>query len=106
MRKIIKLTEGDLHRIVKESVARILNEAQGDERNIRNRTLRYIQRIRRGDYDKRFQRGDVDFIFDIPYIDTDEVYNEALKKINGEIKRRPVHTNPWNEPFDQDMGWH
>lgn len=31
-KKIIKLTEGDLHRIVKESVSRILNEIGDTEK--------------------------------------------------------------------------
>ena len=34
-KKIIKLTESDLHRIVKESVNRILNECMGDETRVK-----------------------------------------------------------------------
>ena len=36
MKKVIRLTESDLHRIVKESVNRILNESDGGGINGRN----------------------------------------------------------------------
>ena len=39
-KKLIRLTENDLHRIVKESVNRLLNEAHYDAKDYRRRKMR------------------------------------------------------------------
>lgn len=47
MKKVIKLTEGDLHKIIKESVKRMLNEIDGDDVNP-IKYDRYGNEIKRG----------------------------------------------------------
>ena len=51
MKKIIRLTEGDLHRIVKESVITVLNEAKKKKGIAPETKQRMIDRINSGYYD-------------------------------------------------------
>ena len=51
MKRIIRLTEGDLHKIVKESVINALNEAKKNKRISPESKQRMIERINSGYYD-------------------------------------------------------
>lgn len=55
-KKLIRLTEGDLHRIIKESVERIINEAQLNELAPRTYASYAQKRAAQGQYDKA-ERG-------------------------------------------------
>ena len=52
MKKIVRLTEGDLHRIIKESVERIINEAQLNELDPRTYASYAQKRAAQGQHDK------------------------------------------------------
>jgi len=55
MKKVIRLTESDLHRIVKNSVKRILREAQLNELDPRTYASYAQKRKAQGQYDKAYE---------------------------------------------------
>ena len=64
MKRIIRLTEGDLHRIVKESVINALNEAKKNKGISPESKQRMIERINSGYYDYSI-RSNPNFIYSL-----------------------------------------
>ena len=57
MKKVIRLTEGDLHRIVKESIERILKENDGSYRGVYIQGLGLPEKVAMSKVDACFEKG-------------------------------------------------
>ena len=73
-KKLIRLTESDLHRIVKESVNKVLNEVSADLAD-RAADKGYLRAREKGKY---------------PYVDTDE-FNRAEKFLKYRNEKLGIH---------------
>ena len=105
-KQIIRLTEQVLHNIIKESVKTIISESQAE-------IQAYVNAVKAGLYDKLIAREGFDWIKKLSYKgDIRELLSVAEERYNqmtGDKRRLfkdRTYTNPWNEPFDPDMGWH
>lgn len=85
MKKRIRLTEGDLHRIVKESVKKILKEDSLED--VRDKAEKICQRIRNGKYDNVLHKIMRQGAFEFFKID-DDYYWEEGKMIDKAAKER------------------
>jgi hypothetical protein len=81
MKQIIRLTEGDLHRIVKESVNRIIREWDSPLDNVRNNKSKPVGQIRNFDPNRSYTR------LNGMYVDNQKVMEIAKKKLLSIISK-------------------
>jgi hypothetical protein len=134
MKKIIRLTEGDLHKIIKESVSTILNEIDDgmeDSSPIDKMTKKSKKNMRwnrrklaKGVFDLNLLNGGEAYAKKKAGSDT-EFYQMMLDRLAQVMKNyeetgekpkayKPTYFNintwedyhPYGEFFDPDMGWH
>ena len=81
MKQIIRLTEGDLHRIVKESVNRIIREWDSPLDKVRNSKPKPVGQIRNFDPNRSYTR------LNGMYVDNQRIMNIAKKKLLSIISK-------------------
>lgn len=88
----IRLTESNLNKIIRNIVSNVLNEEEETHKSgsnrVRNRTSRYIRRIKSGDCDHRLKKYGTDWVLDLENIDNDAVLKVAKDRYD-EIKDLP-----------------
>lgn len=88
MKKLIRLTESDLHNIIKESVNKILNEMDGTELNDFGYNARELRNML-GDYD------DDELNVAVEAEEAEELENDIWKSIS-----KIAHGNPYKVSFN------
>lgn len=80
-KKTIRLTEGDLHKIIKESVETILNEGEwwNGFKNVSKRALYGVTHPSKKDYDKRASYAD--------QLDAEEEYDNYMNTRNRDERK-------------------
>lgn len=105
-KRLIRLTESDLHRIVKESVGKILNESKGRKTKNVNEVYNKYNELQRFAYENQQFRPMIqklaDFAEDVAQIGKmrgKDNYYQFYHKLNGDILQM---NNLWNFLDDID----
>ena len=102
MKRRIKLTESGLHRIVKESVKRILKEVDGYEKTMLKANDKFgdntvLGKMRRAFNPKKAQQ------FDRIHDNADKSYSDAWSDMLDNQRNFPSAADPYQRPSEEDI---
>ena len=102
-KKLIRLTESDLHRIVKESVNRILNEVDGYEKTMLKANPNFDKSTIRGKIGRLFNPKKAQQ-FDRIHNNAEETFNNAKKDYwRNRNENLPSASDPYARPSQEDL---
>lgn len=102
MKRVVRLTEGDLHRIVKESVKRVLNEVDGYEKTMLKANDKFgdntvLGKMRRAFNPKKAQQ------FDRIHDNADKSYSDAWSDMLDNKTNFPSAADPYQRSSEEDI---
>ena len=102
MKRVVRLTEGDLHRIVRESVIKTLNEVDGYEKTMLKANDKFgdntvLGKMRRAFNPKKAQQ------FDRIHDNADKSYSDAWSDMLDNQMNFPSAADPYQRPSEEDV---